>query len=321
MVFGKDSLSALERLCTAKMDCPVGSCVYSLMLNKNGGIEADLVATRMDKDTFYLTVGSATTRYVMRHIWKNVPKNIKSINVKDVTEDLGIISLQGPYSAALLQKITSEPLDASSFPWSTSKKLQLSGCSVDVCRLTYVGEPGYELHAKASDCKNILGSLLKAKPDLTFAGSDAMDSMSMERGFIHWHGDVDCTDTAVEAGLGFTCKKEQDYIGKSCVERQKKEGLMRRLTCFTIADQAVGLHGNEAVYRNGDLMGYFVRSGNAYTGERRGIGFAYVKNSRGGKGEKIDKKFIADAEYEVSVRGLKVPATVHTSPLVRKMFK
>jgi hypothetical protein len=68
-------------------------------------------------------------------------------------------------------------------------------------------------------------------------------------------------------------------------------------------------------------MGYFVRSGNAYTGERRGIGFAYVKNSRGGKGEKIDKKFIADAEYEVSVRGLKVPATVHTSPLVRKMFQ
>ena len=67
MVSGSDALRALEYLCSAKIDRPVGTCIYSLMLNEKGGVEADLVVTRKSPDTFYLTVGSATTRYVIRN--------------------------------------------------------------------------------------------------------------------------------------------------------------------------------------------------------------------------------------------------------------
>ena len=50
------------------------------------------------------------------------------------------------------------------------------------------------------------------------------------------------------------------------------------MTCFTVEDANVGLHGNELVYRNGALIGYLVRAGNSYSGEtREGIGFCYVK--------------------------------------------
>ena len=66
MVSGSDALRTLEYLCSAKIDRPVGNCIYSLMLNRRGGVEADLVVTRKSRDTFYLTVGSATTRYVIR---------------------------------------------------------------------------------------------------------------------------------------------------------------------------------------------------------------------------------------------------------------
>ena len=67
MVSGRDALRALEYLCSAKVDRPVGTCIYSLMLNSKGGVEADLVVTRKSPDAFYLTVGSATTRYVIRN--------------------------------------------------------------------------------------------------------------------------------------------------------------------------------------------------------------------------------------------------------------
>ena len=69
---GSDSLSFLERLCTANISRPVGSCVYTLMLNGEGGIEADLVVSRMDTDRFYLTIGSAATKYVIRHLKKHL---------------------------------------------------------------------------------------------------------------------------------------------------------------------------------------------------------------------------------------------------------
>ena len=67
MVSGSDALRVLEYLCSAKIDRPVGTCIYSLMLNNQGGVEADLVVTRKSPDAFYLTVGSATTRYVIRN--------------------------------------------------------------------------------------------------------------------------------------------------------------------------------------------------------------------------------------------------------------
>ncbi len=56
---------------------------------------------------------------------------------------------------------------------------------------------------------------------MVLAGSDAMDSMSMERGFVHWHGDVDATDAPVEAGIGFACRSDgADYVGKEAVMKQ-----------------------------------------------------------------------------------------------------
>ena len=54
--------------------------------------------------------------------------------------------------------------------------------------------PGFEIHARPEECKQVMDKLLQVRPDLVFAGSEAMDSMSMERGFVHWHGDVDYTD-------------------------------------------------------------------------------------------------------------------------------
>ena len=68
-----------------------------------------------------------------------IPTSCKDVKVEDVTEELGIISIQGPNSKAFLQKQTTDSLE---FPWSTMKPVNIGTAEVDVCRLTYVGEPG-----------------------------------------------------------------------------------------------------------------------------------------------------------------------------------
>ena len=70
---------------------------------------------------------------------KRMPSSCMDVTVKDVTENLGIISIQRPNSKSVLQKMTSDSLD---FAWSTMKRIQFGGVGADVCRLTYVGEPG-----------------------------------------------------------------------------------------------------------------------------------------------------------------------------------
>ena len=65
---GPEALKALEWLCTAPMDNPIGSCTYSLMLNEAGGIEADITVTRISEDAFYLITGAAFTHYVHERV-------------------------------------------------------------------------------------------------------------------------------------------------------------------------------------------------------------------------------------------------------------
>lgn len=69
-------------------------------------------------------------------------------------------------------------------------------------------------------------------------GYRALDSLSAEKGYKHWHQDLRHDDTPLEAGLGFTCKLKSDtpFLGREVLEQQKAEGLRRRLVCFTIEE-------------------------------------------------------------------------------------
>ena len=70
---------------------------------------------------------------------KRMPSSCKDVTVKDVTENFGIISIQGPNSKNILQRMTNDTLD---FAWSTMRRINFGGVGADVCRLTYVGEAG-----------------------------------------------------------------------------------------------------------------------------------------------------------------------------------
>ena len=61
-------MKALELLCTASMNNPIGSCTYSLMLNEAGGIEADITVTRISEEAFYIVTGAAFTHYLIERV-------------------------------------------------------------------------------------------------------------------------------------------------------------------------------------------------------------------------------------------------------------
>lgn len=70
------------------------------------------------------------------------------------------------------------------------------------------------------------------------AGYRAIDSLSMEKGYRHWHMDLRSEDDPLEAGLGFTCKLKSpvDFLGRKALEEKRKEGLKKRIAVFTIKE-------------------------------------------------------------------------------------
>lgn len=140
------------------------------------------------------------------------------------------------------------------------------------------------------------------------SGYRAIDSLSVEKGYRHWHTTLRSNDTALEAGLGFTCKMKTDvpFLGREATAKQKQEGIRKKIACFTIDDH-VPLLGLEAIRRNGELVG-FLRQGEYGFHIKKSIGYGYVKHP---EGSKVTNKFLEEGEYTVERMGEVYPAQVH----------
>lgn len=123
-------------------------------------------------------------------------------------------------------------------------------------RLSFVGELGYEIHVNASpssssgskatdDAVSLLDNLLSFKPEVGLAGFEALLSMSLEKGHVLWHSDIETIDRPLEAGLGFCCRRKAgDFQGKSKWQEKPR----KRLAAFTV-DPQVPLNGTEVILR------------------------------------------------------------------------
>jgi len=136
----------------------------------------------------------------------------------------------------------------------------------------------------------------------------AINSLRMETGYRHWESDITPDETPYEAGLGFGVKLEKgDFIGRSALLDQKKDGLRQKLLMFTLNDPQPVLYNSEAIWRNGKWVGEI--SSGAY-GHFLGcaVGMGYLEKP---DGTVIDNKWISAGNYEIEIEGKKIPAEVH----------
>merc|ERR1719486_1073286 len=150
--------------------------------------------------------------------------------------------------------------------------MNIAGHEVMVLRLTFVGELGFELHIPSGSAVAVYEALMGGFDVLSEkgvkvanSGYRAIDSLSAEKGYRHWHADLTNRDTPFEAGIGFVAlaklKTQTPFLGREALEMQRAEGLRRKLICLTLDEErpATPLHGRETIWRGDECMG-FVRS-------------------------------------------------------------
>lgn len=162
-----------------------------------------------------------------------------NVTLEDVSRDMGMLSLQGPKSKEILEKLTDT--DLNQFPFSTCQWIKVAGHTVLALRVSFVGEMGWELHIPKEHCVNVYRSLIETgKPfGLVNAGYRAIDSLSIEKGYPHWHQEIRMDDNPFEAGLAFTCKLKSDvpFQGRAALEHMRGKGLAKKKVCFTLDDK------------------------------------------------------------------------------------
>jgi len=260
---------------------------------------------------FYIAAAGGAAYQNLAHIQTALQDGGFDVSLTDQSRDMGMLSLQGPASREILAELTDAKLDNASFPFSTHQLIKVAGHTVRALRVSFVGELGWELHIPEHSCLPVYLALQEVghKYGMVNAGYRAIDSLSIEKGYPHWHQEVRMDDTPLEAGLLFTCKLKTDtqFLGRAALEQARAMGARKKKVCLTVDSGEVCLVGLEAVLRNGEYCGHIRRGDHAFYLDKE-VGYGYVSKPDGGK---ITNAWLLDGEYQIEARGRLYDASLH----------
>jgi heterotetrameric sarcosine oxidase gamma subunit len=306
LIQGRDACAFLQRVCAGNVDVPVGKLVYTHMLNARGGIETDITVNRLAEDRF-LVISSATVHprdraWIEHHIGTD-----ERVTLTDATSGYAVLSLQGPRSREILARLTDADLSNDSFPFATSREIDIGYARAIANRLTYIGELGWELHVPTEFAAGVFDTVMAAGTDfgLRPAGYHALEHLRSERAYREYQFDLTPEDTPLEAGLGFTVgfDKPGGFTGREALLRQKEAGpLTKRLVMFKLNDAEPVLFHEELIRRDGEIVGYISSGAYGFT-LGRAVGMGYVRHPEG-----VTKAFVESGAWEIEIACERFPA-------------
>ncbi|MCB0669906.1 MAG: glycine cleavage system aminomethyltransferase GcvT, partial [Saprospiraceae bacterium] len=226
----------------------------------------------------------------------NIEKDLDWINqqnkfdtrVIDISDQTGLLALQGPLAEVHLQKLTDLKLDQ--IEYYTFRKGTVAGHSnILVSATGYTGAGGFEIYADNASIIAIWDALLNGvdPKELVPCGLGARDTLRLEKGYCLYGNDIDDQTSPLEAGLGWITKLEKkNFVGKNVLVKQKEEGVVRRLIGFTTDDRRVPRHGYPIQNEDGEEIGV-VTSGTFSPSLETPIGMGYVDKTYSKRGTEI----------------------------------
>ncbi len=239
-VRGPEAESALDRLVTndvAKLN--PGRVLYSPMCRPTGGVVDDLLIYQRGPGDYLLCVNAANTAKDFAWIREHLAD--ARCTLEDVSEQWGLLALQGPSAAATLQPLTPATLgDLKYYHFVESK---VAGFPCLISRTGYTGERGFELFCPWGDAESIAAALEPSgRPHgLALCGLGARDSLRLEAGFSLYGHEIDDEISPIQAGLDWTVKftKAAPFLGREVLAREKAEGPPRRVIFFRTGDRRI----------------------------------------------------------------------------------
>jgi len=229
----------------------VGQVVYSSMCYENGTMFDDGTLLKLNDHGFRWVCGD---EYAGQWLKEQAKKKNYKVFIKDSTDQINNISLQGPNSRKILEKIIFTPPTQPSiselqwFRFTICRLEELNGIPLMVSRTGYTGELGYEIWCHPSDAPKVWDKVMEAGKDdgLIPAGFGALDLLRIEAGLILFGNEFDGQIDPFEAGVGFTVPlktKTDDFIGKESLIK-RKESPQKKLVGLELISKEKANHGD-----------------------------------------------------------------------------
>ncbi|MBL7751178.1 MAG: glycine cleavage system aminomethyltransferase GcvT, partial [Chitinophagaceae bacterium] len=281
-----------------------GKAQYSCLPNEEGGIVDDLIVYCVEENKVYMLVVNASN---IEKDWNWISRfNTEGVEMHNISDKTCLLAIQGPNATRIMQPLTE--MDIMNLKYYTFVKGKFAGVeNVLVSATGYTGAGGVEIYFEDKDnAANIIweaifeaGKASGIKP----IGLGARDTLRLEMGYCLYGNDIDDTTSPLEAGLGWITKFTKDFTSRPAFEKQKQEGVSRKLVGFEMIDKGIPRHGYLIKDANGQEIGH-VTSGTQSPSLQKAIGLGYVASSHAAPGSEV---FVAIRDKLLSARVVKLP--------------
>ena len=305
-VTGPDALKLVNKLITNDAARLVKKqIIYSPMCYESGGVVDDLLVYKMADNHYYIVVNASNTD--KDFLWMS--KNAAGLDVKvlNISEQFAQLAIQGPKAAAILQKLTDYNLAEMKYYWFDHAKINNVPCLVS--RTGYTGEDGFEIYIAPQEAGNLWDRLLEVGKEegLQPIGLGARDTLRFEASMPLYGQELSADITPLEAGLGSYVKLDKtDFNGKEALQKQKEQGLQKRLVGFEMLERGIPRGHYPIVAENREIGMVSTGSFSPTLNKNIGLGFVETKYAELG------------TEIAVEIRGKALKAIVVKKPFYIK---
>jgi aminomethyltransferase len=216
-----------------------GRVVYSPMCYPTGGVVDDLLIYRWAPEHFFLCINAGNIDKDLA--WIREQARGFDVAITDRCADFGLIAVQGPRAAAIVQSLTGAKLGAVKYYHFVEGTV--AGLHCCISRTGYTGEDGFELYVNAGEAVALTEALLAAGAPhgLELAGLGARDSLRLEAGYPLYGHEITQDISPLTAGLGWTVKldKGADFIGRTALLAEKQNGAPNKIVFFKTGDRRI----------------------------------------------------------------------------------
>lgn len=306
---GKDAVDLLQATQTNDFKTiEKGEMRYTHCLNEQGHIKDDMICGRFPDERYLVVPNAATKDMILGWLKKVVKDRNFDVEIKDETDELTCLALQGPKAPDIMEEMVPEVKDIEFFHF-IEKDLGDIGTAI-ISSTGYTGEPGFEIIVGNEGAEALWDRLMRTGEDsgIKPIGLGARDTLRMEKGFLlsgqdfNEHGEE---HTSLEANCEWVVEWDHDFIGKDKMINQKERGVEKILTGIVMDERGVPRNGYPILDKDGDPIGH-ITSGTMSPVLKKGIGLGYIKPGLNTN----------EAEVQVEIRGRKLKAHVAKPPLV-----
>ena len=251
---GEGAAEFLRGLCTGGIP-KVGRIGLLYCADDRGRIVTEMSAMRLEEDSFFLITAAVAQWHDLEWLQGHMPEDA-SFTLTDVTRDFSCQILTGPKSRDILAALTDADL---SLPWLTHQSAQLGETWVQLVRVSFAGELGWEVHSKVDDTAKVHDMLTKAGAahGLKPFGMYALNTLRIEKGYRAWKGDLSTDYSMLEAGLDRFVKfdKPQDFPGKAALLVEKQQGVEKRFVTLVVEAGAADAPYMSTIWHDGQVVG------------------------------------------------------------------